>query len=116
MRLAAKEETVFPLAAFAQNSHPAHQLPTAILHPGFGFVISNTATSFHAALYDFRSGPRCSSKERDSETGLDYFGARYMSSAQGRFTSADPITATPLHIINPQRWNMYAYGVNNPLS
>jgi RHS repeat-associated protein len=27
------------------------------------------------------------SKERDAETGLDYFGARYMSSAQGRFTS-----------------------------
>jgi len=23
-------------------------------------------------------------KERDTETGLDYFGARYMSSAQGR--------------------------------
>lgn len=30
-------------------------------------------------------------KERDAETGLDYFGARYMSSAQGRFTSPDPI-------------------------
>ena len=29
-------------------------------------------------------------KERDNETGLDYFGARYMSSAQGRFTSPDP--------------------------
>jgi len=29
-------------------------------------------------------------KERDAETGLDYFGARYMSSAQGRFTSPDP--------------------------
>ena len=28
-------------------------------------------------------------KERDAETGLDYFGARYMSSAMGRFTSAD---------------------------
>jgi hypothetical protein len=27
------------------------------------------------------------SKERDSETGLDYFGARYFSSAQGRFTA-----------------------------
>jgi len=25
------------------------------------------------------------SKERDGETGLDYFGARYMSAAQGRF-------------------------------
>ena len=28
-------------------------------------------------------------KERDAETGLDYFGARYMSSAQGRFASPD---------------------------
>ena len=28
-------------------------------------------------------------KERDAETGLDYFGARYMSAAQGRFTSPD---------------------------
>ena len=27
-------------------------------------------------------------KERDAETGLDYFGARYMSAAQGRFGSA----------------------------
>jgi len=25
-------------------------------------------------------------KERDAETGLDYFGARYFSGAQGRFT------------------------------
>jgi RHS repeat-associated protein len=29
-------------------------------------------------------------KERDAETGLDYFGARYFSGAQGRFTSQDP--------------------------
>jgi RHS repeat-associated protein len=29
------------------------------------------------------------SKERDAESGLDYFGARYYSSAQGRFTSPD---------------------------
>ena len=56
------------------------------------------------------------SKERDAETGLDFFGARYNSSAQGRFTSPDPLMATPLRVINPQRWNMYAYAVNNPLS
>jgi len=31
-------------------------------------------------------------KERDAETGLDYFLARYYSGAQGRFTSPD----TPL--------------------
>jgi len=28
-------------------------------------------------------------KERDTETGLDYFGARYFASTQGRFTSPD---------------------------
>ena len=28
-------------------------------------------------------------KERDNESGLDYFGARYFSGAGGRFTSAD---------------------------
>jgi hypothetical protein len=38
-----------------------------------------------------------------------------MSSAQGRFTSPDPLTGTVLHLINPQRWNMYSYGLNNPL-
>jgi RHS repeat-associated protein len=55
-------------------------------------------------------------KERDSESGLDYFGARYYGSALGRFTSPDPISGTVLHILNPQRWNMYAYAVNSPLS
>ncbi len=55
-------------------------------------------------------------KERDAETGLDYFGARYLSSGQGRFTSPDPINVNILRVINPQRWNMYVYGVNNPLA
>jgi len=47
---------------------------------------------------------------------LDFFGARYMSAAEGRFTSPDPISGTVLHILNPQRWNMYAYALNNPLT
>jgi RHS repeat-associated protein len=55
-------------------------------------------------------------KERDQETGIDYFGARYYGGALGRFTSPDPISGTVLHILNPQRWNMYAYAVNNPLA
>ncbi len=54
-------------------------------------------------------------KERDSESGLDYFGARYYGAVMGRFTSPDPVTGTALHIINPQRWNMDAYALNNPL-
>jgi RHS repeat-associated protein len=54
------------------------------------------------------------SKERDAETGLDYFGARYYSGAQGRFTSPDK----PLidqHVGVPQSWNLYSYVRNNPL-
>jgi RHS repeat-associated protein len=53
-------------------------------------------------------------KERDVETGLDFFGARYMSSAQGRFASPDPLlnSGRPWE---PQSWNRYAYTLNNPL-
>jgi RHS repeat-associated protein len=55
-------------------------------------------------------------KERDSETGNDYFGARYYASAMGRFMSPDPLMATPERLLDPQEWNMYSYGRNNPLS
>ncbi|MCU0241667.1 MAG: RHS repeat-associated core domain-containing protein [Vicinamibacteria bacterium] len=54
-------------------------------------------------------------KERDSETGLDYFGARYYESKSGRFTTTDPITNAKASLVNPQRWNRYAYALNNPL-
>jgi RHS repeat-associated protein len=53
-------------------------------------------------------------KERDAETGLDYFGARYFSGAQGRFTSPDA-PFNDQHLEDPQSWNLYAYGRNNPL-
>jgi RHS repeat-associated protein len=53
-------------------------------------------------------------KERDQESGLDYFGARYMSSVQGRFTSPDEPLVDQWET-NPQSWNLYAYGRNNPL-
>jgi RHS repeat-associated protein len=45
-------------------------------------------------------------------TGLDYFGARYHSGPQGRFTSVDPGQPDP---DNPQSWNRYSYVLNNPL-
>ena len=59
-------------------------------------------------------------KERDAETGLDYFGARYLSGAQGRFTSPDWVEAPePVpysKLDNPQTLNLYGYVLNNPLS
>jgi RHS repeat-associated protein len=47
---------------------------------------------------------------------LDYFGARYYASAQGRFTSADPILLAPSRVVNPQLINLYAYAANNPFA
>jgi len=55
------------------------------------------------------------SKERDAETGLDFFGERYFSSAQGRFTSPDSLIAKREWVADPQRWNRYAYVRSNPL-
>jgi RHS repeat-associated protein len=54
-------------------------------------------------------------KQRDTETGLDFFEARYLSSAQGRFTSTDPVIMAPHKVTDPQNWNLYAYARNNPL-
>jgi RHS repeat-associated protein len=53
-------------------------------------------------------------KERDAETGLDYFGARYFTGARGRFTSPDPLMGSA-QLTSPQTWNRYTYGINNPL-
>ena len=71
-------------------------------------------------------------KERDVETGLDYFLARYYISVQGRFISPDEFTGGPKELYNfagnassnptfyadltnPQSLNKYQYVFNNPL-
>jgi RHS repeat-associated protein len=69
-------------------------------------------------------------KERDAETGLDYFLARYYSSTQGRFTSPDEFSGGPdelyeaiaagnptfyADLADPQSLNKYQYAYNNPL-
>lgn len=52
-------------------------------------------------------------KERDSESGNDYFGARYFTSSMGRMLSPDPLGGS---LANPQSLNKYAYALNNPLT
>src|SRR5450432_2151804 len=62
---------------------------------------------------------RYTGKERDTESGNDYFGARYYSSSMGRFMSPDwsakvaPVPYAKLD--NPQTLNLYAYMLNNPM-
>ncbi len=59
---------------------------------------------------------RFTGQERDTESGLDYFGARYYSPGQGRFCSPDPIAVTPNRLQDPQALNLYSYVRNSPLA
>lgn len=76
----------------------------------FGQELDTQTTSNH---YKFTG------KERDAESGLDYFGARYYGSSMGRFISPDwsanqdPVPYARLD--DPQSLNLYTYGGNNPL-
>jgi len=54
-------------------------------------------------------------KERDAETGFDYFGARSYQGFTGRFTTVDPVLEIEQALVVPQRWNRYTYVSNNPL-
>lgn len=57
-------------------------------------------------------------KERDSESGLDMFGARYYGSSLGRFMTPDwatkPTDVPYANFGNPQSLNLYSYVQNNP--
>src|SRR5439155_24322128 len=54
-------------------------------------------------------------KERDTESGLDYFGARNYSSALGRWMSPDPVILSK-DLSDPQTLNKYSYVFNRPLT
>jgi RHS repeat-associated protein len=75
------------------------------------------ACSFSVAL---RDRYKFIGKERDSESGLDNFGARYFTSSMGRFMSPDwaarPTTVPYAVFGDPQTLNLYGYVRNNPLA
>lgn len=108
---------------------PPGALPPGVVLPG---ITDSGRTMAHGYGIDDGVRHQFTGKERDNETGLDYFGARYYSSAQGRFTSPDPRNiifekdrgktaeerARILNdfLFNPQNWNQYSYVRNNPLA
>ena len=71
-------------------------------------VMRETPTKLHCQLVQTAVHP----KERDNETGLDYFLGRYYSNVEGRFISID--ADGPNHT-NPQTFNKYQYSLNNPV-
>ena len=73
--------------------------------PGVGMSSSNNHYKF-------------TGKERDTESGLDYFGARYYANITGRFLtpdwSAKPVTVPYADLNDPQSFNLYSYVKNRP--
>jgi RHS repeat-associated protein len=75
--------------------------------PGVGKTTSNNTVKF-------------TGKYRDTESGLDYFGARYYANAMGRFMSPDwsakPVTVPYAKFGDPQSLNLYSYVRNHPIT
>lgn len=97
-------------------------------HLGTSRVVTDSSGSILDDCDFFPYGgpaPSCSSssgnrykftgKERDAESGLDYFVARHYSSWMGRFMQPDDPFADQ-YVGDPQSWNLYSYVRNNPLN
>jgi RHS repeat-associated protein len=54
-------------------------------------------------------------RRADPAYARSYFGARYYRADVGRFTTVDPELNVNAALLDPQRWNRYAYVRNNPL-
>ena len=78
-----------------------------------GGIAGRSSSQFGPGLDNINQ--KFTGQERDSESGLDFFQARYFSGALGRLLSPDPHNAGA-DLMNPQSWNAYAYVVNNPLN
>jgi RHS repeat-associated protein len=89
-------------------------------------VTNQTGVRVFAAAYDPYGGIqkiwensyspelKFSGKERDSESNLDYFGARYYANYYYRWLSPDPVVNRDEAMRNPQLWNLYSFCRNNP--
>ena len=127
---AAKEEILSPFpmwcadpasAACTFNVEKPHQgvsPQNPALHQGIAWSNSTSALELRGLSWETRVRSRCTGKERDSESGLDEFGARYYGSSLGRFMTPDWAT-TPIDVPyadfgNPQSLNLYSYVKNNP--
>lgn len=93
------------LAAMPQLKEKLHQgVPSNNPAPYQGHEVCNStaAIGFRAASHLNAVRSRYTGKERDAESGNDYFGARYYASTMGRFLSPDPAGVAFSDLSNPQ--------------
>ena len=80
----------------------------AAAHEPYGGIQKTWVSSYDPSL-------KFSGKQRDGESDLDYFGARYYDKSLYRFLSVDPVILPLLGLGNPQFLNLYAYCGNSPV-
>jgi RHS repeat-associated protein len=83
-----------------------------------GLVIENNRTLPYGEAWQAENTPSTNDKKfttylRDSESGLDYAGARYLANNYGRFVSSDP---GPMNPAQPISLNRYVYVGNDPVN
>ena len=95
---------------------------TRVVTDGSGNVVSSTTYSPYGKkiqstqTIDEAPKPQFSGKEREQATSNDYFGARYYDHSTYRFNSTDPVINKKEALLDPQRWNLYSYCRNNPIT
>ncbi len=111
-------------AGYIYHTDPAGT-PVAITNPAGTVVWRADYKPFgqeQSIIGTIENNDRFVGKEKDKETGLQYFGARYMKNEIGRFISPDPVgpvdpkTSKTNYgmLTSPQKLNVYAYALNNP--
>ena len=101
--------------------HQDHLGSSSVMTDADGALVEETAFyPFGIPRHEHRLRPieepyRFTQKERDQESGLHYFEARFLTGLRGRFLSADPKYADAESAGDPQAMNLYAYVRNNPL-
>jgi RHS repeat-associated protein len=81
----------------------------------FGDQLNSYPDQYAPATADDSAPLYFTGKERDAESGNDYFEARYYGSSMGRMLSPDPSQLYYADPTNPQSLNLYSYVLNNPL-
>jgi RHS repeat-associated protein len=82
----------------------------------FGDQLNTFPDRYAPASADDSTPLHFTGKERDTESGNDYFGKRYYASSMGRWMSPDVVNVTEERLMNPSSTlNKYVYGADNPL-
>ena len=105
-----------PLGTRRMQTNAAGQPETDIQSLPFGDQLYSFTDVNAPSTADDSTPLHFTGKERDSESGNDYFGARYYASSMGRFLSPDDGSGVYSDPTNPQSWNLYSYVLNNPLT